>query len=67
MGKTETKPVMLGSLQPGDTFRFDNKLWELKKHNPMVERCESEGTAECRLVNSSVVKSICRSNYVVKG
>lgn len=59
-------PVLLGSLRPGDKFIFDNKLWELKKHNPVVARPDSEGTAECRLINSSVIKAICRGNYVVK-
>jgi len=62
--KTKT-PVLLGSLEPGDWFTYDNKIWELKKHNPVVDRLETEGTAECRMINSAVIKSICRSNYVV--
>jgi hypothetical protein len=64
--KTKTnEPVMLGSLKPGAKFIYDNKLWEVKKHNPVVDRCEHEGTADCRLINSAVIKSICRGNYVV--
>lgn len=65
MAKTEKQPVMLGSLVAGAWFKFDNKIWELKNHNPTVERSVSEGTANCRQINSSVIKDICRSNYVL--
>lgn len=67
MKKSKPKrPVLLGSLKPGDWFIHDNKLWELKHHNPVVERRTDEGTAECRIINTPVILSLKRCNYVVK-
>lgn len=57
---------MLGTLSVGDQFIYDAATWEVLQQNPSKERDPKDGKARCKKINTPVIVSICRSNYVVK-
>jgi hypothetical protein len=62
--KGKSEPVLLGSLDVGDRFIYQNKEWKVMQQEWSRPRAANEGKARCWQINTPVILNLNRDMWV---